>query len=149
MKFPTIQEVIESIPNPDGLFTVKFRGGDFDGDETDENKVQKVWGKKAHVLTLDMVIRFPFNTPIVATWGDHLCYSDEYDNKKSVLTTITFEMLKKMETDMMLADVKIIGGRGYYPDESPSVNKQEFYIYHNKSPYMRCGGSHWPILVFY
>jgi hypothetical protein len=148
MKFPAIQEVIDSIPNSEGSFTVKFRGGDFDGDETDEKKAQQVWGKKCHVLTLDMVIRFPFNTPIVATWGNHLCYDGEYNDKKSVLTTITFEMLKKIETDMMLADVNIIAGHRYDPD-SPSLNQEEFYIYHNQSRYMRCGGNHWPIYVFY
>lgn len=138
--FPVIQEVVKNIPDADKPFAVVFN----DGDEYNETKAQKIWGKTCHVLTLDMVIRLPFDKPIVATWGDHLCYDGVYDNKADLLTTISFSLLKKEETNMMLVDVNILDGY-----RSAYSKNEEFYIYHNDSPYVRCGGSDWPIYIFY
>lgn len=139
---PDLSQVIESIPNAYGPFSVEFQGQD----EINERKAQKIWGEKCHVLTLDLVLKLMCqDKPVVATWGDHLCYNDDYSDKAVVLTTIAFTGIRKeLEDHYIEVDVKVIEGyrSNFQKDET-------FYIHFKESRAMRCGGSDWPVYVFF
>jgi hypothetical protein len=141
--FPTISEICESIPSVNETFCPTFND---DSDETDYVNVRRLWGKKCHILTLDMALRLPFDTAIVATWGDHVCYHDNYGKKADLLTTIKFVSFKKVESNYVDIDVEMIDG--YW---ASYTDKENFYVHSENlaCPYVRCGGSAWPVYVFY
>ena len=133
----SISEIYQSIPDVDKPFIVEFN----DNDETDKNKAREIWGKKCHVLTIELAISLPFDVPIVATWGDHLCYNGDYSPKEVYLTTIMFTSLEKVGNYVDI-DVKVIDGY-----RSKWLQAENFYAHDEK--FVRCGGSAWPVYVFY
>jgi hypothetical protein len=129
---PTKEQVILSIPDVEKEYTVDFDDRSYQYyDETNEKHVQSLWGP-VRLLTTDLAIRLPFDTPIIAVWGDFHGYTGHYGIKKELISTVSFSSLIK-EHDMVTLTIDIIDG--LYKDckkitfQSLSDGKIEYLTY--------------------
>jgi hypothetical protein len=105
--FPTLDQVIQTIPNVDSYYSVYF---DDHYQETNEYHVQKLWGPVT-LLTTDLAMKkLPLNTPIVFVWGDFHCYDGHYERKSDLLSVIEITSFQKVQGNYMEMTVRVLEG---------------------------------------
>ncbi len=105
--FPTLQEVIQTIPLADREYSVSFTD---DYQETNEKHVQQLWGP-VQLLTTDLAMKkLPLHTPIVFVWGDFHCYDGDYGLKSDLLSVVEITSFQKVYGNYMEMTVNVLEG---------------------------------------
>ncbi len=109
-RFPSLEEVIELVPNANDNYTIYFEEEFFEYNETNERQVQKLWGP-VKLLTTELAMKkLPLYTPIVFVWGDFHCYDGEYGRKSDLLSLVEITSFEKHIGGYMDMKVTVLEG---------------------------------------